>query len=71
MLLYRPEDEDEALFRGYVLCEEERLRRHPSTVWAGGYRWFRSENVVLLERYRTSEEVDRIRTNLLRRLRRI
>jgi hypothetical protein len=62
------EDEDEVLFRKYALCEEERLRRHPATVWTGGYRWFCSENVVPLERYRTSEEIDRIRTNVLRRL---
>ncbi len=67
MLPNRTEDEDEEFFRRFVLCEEERLKRYPTTVWMGGYRWFRSDNVIPLERYRTPEELDRIRINLLRR----
>ena len=67
MLQRRVEDEDEEFFRRFVLCEEDRLKRHPTTVWTGGYRWFRSGNVIPIERYRAPEEINRIRTNLLRR----
>jgi hypothetical protein len=67
MLPSRTEDEDEELFRKFALCEEERLKRYPTTVWTGGYRWFRSPNVIPLERYRTPEQIDRIRLNVLRR----
>ena len=36
--------------------------------WEGiGYRWFESANVVPLERYRDTAEMERIRTVLLRR----
>ena len=61
------EEEDEAFLRQLVLPEEDRRRRFPTSVWTGGYRWFRSKNVIPLERYRTSKEIDRIRVNILRR----
>jgi hypothetical protein len=46
------EEEDGALWRRLVLSEEDRLRLFPGTVRPGGYRWFRSENVVCLEHFR-------------------
>ena len=52
------------------LCWEEKRRQDPFLVWDGSYRWFRSENVVPLERHRTTKEIDQIRVNvLLRRIR--
>ena len=44
-------EEDEAFLRQLVLPQEERQRRYPGSVWAGGYRWFRSPNVLCLEKY--------------------
>jgi hypothetical protein len=45
------DDEDEALLQRLVYPEEER-HLHTSLPWTGGYRWFRSTNVICLERYR-------------------
>jgi hypothetical protein len=59
--------EDDALLRQFVLSEEDRRRRHPRTEWTGGYRWFRSGNVVKLELYRSQEDMARIRGRLLRK----
>jgi hypothetical protein len=47
----RTEEEDEAFLRQLVLPEEDRRRRFPASVWTGGYRWFRSPNVLCLEKY--------------------
>jgi hypothetical protein len=44
-------DEDEALLRSLVRSEEERRHLHP-TAKADGSRWFRSPNVVPIEKYR-------------------
>jgi hypothetical protein len=44
-------DDDEAFFRRLVLPEEDR-RRLTNAPWAGGFRWFRSPNVVDLLVYR-------------------
>jgi hypothetical protein len=51
-----------ALWQRLVLPEEERrwIRN-----WEGSYRWFRSANVVPLERYRGAAEMARIREVLL------
>ena len=49
------------------MCWEEKRQRDPFLVWDGSTRWFRSENVVPLERYRTAKEIDRIRVNVLSR----
>jgi hypothetical protein len=45
--------EDEAFLRRFVVPEEDRPL-FTSAKWTetGGYRWFRSENVVCLEHYR-------------------
>jgi hypothetical protein len=50
------EDEDDLLLRRVVLCEEDRRRLFPLSVWAGGYRWFRSPNIVDLEVRRKAKE---------------
>jgi hypothetical protein len=57
--------QDDAFLQQFVLSEEDRQRRHPTTQWTGGYRWFRSLNVVKLELYRTQAEMDRIRGVIL------
>jgi hypothetical protein len=48
--------EMEAFYRKFILPEEDRdrLTKPP---WCGGYRWFRSANVVALEHYRRSESL--------------
>jgi hypothetical protein len=38
--------------RQVVLPVEDRIRYMPQAKWEGGYRWFRSPNVVCLEKYR-------------------
>jgi hypothetical protein len=45
------DEEDEALLRRLVYPEEER-HLHTPLPWTGGFRWFRSPNVICLERYR-------------------
>jgi hypothetical protein len=49
-------DEDEAFLRSVVLCEEERRRLYPGVEWRGGFRWFRSANVIPMERFRPSRQ---------------
>jgi hypothetical protein len=49
---------DEAFLRQLVLPEEDRLRLHPTVPWTGGFRWFRSPNVILIERWKRSEPED-------------
>jgi hypothetical protein len=51
------EEEDEALLRRLIPCEEDRQRRFPTTTWTGGYRWFKSTNVVCLEHYRRPRSI--------------
>jgi hypothetical protein len=45
--------DDEVLLRRYVIPEEDRPRRttYPAP-YSGGYRWFRSANVICMEQYR-------------------
>ena len=43
--------DDEAFMRTVIFAEEDR-RLFTTAPWDGGYRWFRSTNVVPLERYR-------------------
>jgi hypothetical protein len=44
------EDDEHAFWRRLVLPEED--RRQLGMVWKGGYRWFRSPNVVPIEQWR-------------------
>jgi hypothetical protein len=55
-----------AFARTVTLPEEDRVR-FTSAPWQGGYRWFRSSNVVKLELYRSAAEMDRIRAVILGR----
>jgi hypothetical protein len=47
--------EDEAFLRRITFAEED---RHLFTAmpWGGGYRWFRSPNVVPIERYQAAKK---------------
>jgi hypothetical protein len=45
-------DEQHAFAREIILPEEDRRQLFPTIPWTGGYRWFRSPNVVCLEKYR-------------------
>jgi hypothetical protein len=60
----RLEDKESAFWQRLTLPVEEK-----STWWwwDRSYRWFRSPNVIPLERYRSSAEMTRIRVVLLRR----
>jgi hypothetical protein len=42
--------EDEDWLRQWTVPEEDR-RKHTSLPWTGGYRWFRSPNVVPIEQW--------------------
>jgi hypothetical protein len=44
-------DREHALLRMLIIPEEDRVR-HTSARWAGEYRWFRSPNVVCIEKAR-------------------
>jgi hypothetical protein len=48
----KPKDPGEEFLRTYTWCEEDR-HKYTSAPWDGGFRWFRSPNVVCIERYRT------------------
>jgi hypothetical protein len=54
VMVVSPDDEegDDLLLRRLILCEEDRRRLFPAMPWTGGYRWFKSPNVVDLEAYR-------------------
>jgi hypothetical protein len=47
----RREDDDEAFLRRLTFPEEDRAL-FTSVPWRGGFRWFRSPNVICLERER-------------------
>src|SRR5580704_561228 len=61
-LITQDEDEEDLAFmRKFVRPEEdlrEQRRHHP---WAGGYRYFKSENIVCIEHYRRSAQKQRPR----------
>jgi hypothetical protein len=47
---------------------EEDRRLHPrAPAWDGGFRWFRSANVVDLQNYRSAHEKLRIRVVILKK----
>jgi hypothetical protein len=43
--------EDDQFWQALVPPEEDRAE-YTTAPWTGGYRWFRSPNVICLERYR-------------------
>jgi hypothetical protein len=55
-MMKRYTEEEEESLRRYFPSEEDRalLTREK---WAGGYRWFRSANVVAIEHYRRPESL--------------
>jgi hypothetical protein len=48
-------DEDEDYWMHLVLCEEDRRRKYPTSLPSVGFRWFRSPNVVCIEKYRQAK----------------
>lgn len=53
-------EEEHAFARQLLLPEEDRLK-YTSAKWEGGYRWFRSPNVVCLEKVRLLKAEDESR----------
>ena len=53
------------LYQRLTLPWEEKHRLDPFLTWNGSYRWFRSENIIPLERYQDSETMARVRSNVL------
>jgi len=49
------DQDDEALLRKFTFAEEDR-RLYTTAAWKGEYRWFRSSNVIPLEKYRKRAE---------------
>jgi hypothetical protein len=47
---------EEGFYRRLVLPEEDRDRLNKPP-WCGGYRWFKSENIVCIEHYRRLESI--------------
>lgn len=47
----RTEATPEDFLRSITPSEEDR-RQYTSAAWSGGFRWFRSPNVIPLEQYR-------------------
>jgi hypothetical protein len=54
-MLKRYSEKEETFWQKMILPEEDRLASLANTEWKGGYRWFRSENIVCLEHYRVIE----------------
>jgi hypothetical protein len=61
----QPKQGSNSFWQKLVLPEEDRLAYPSAPAWDGGYRWFRSPNIVDLQSYRSPAEKDRIRTRLL------
>jgi len=53
------------LWHQLVMAEEDRRLCPRAPTWDGGFRWFRSANVVDLQQYRSPAEKERIRAVLL------
>jgi hypothetical protein len=51
-------EDDEVFLRTVVFPEEER-RLFTTTPWGGGFRWFRSANIVPIEKYREMKRKSR------------
>jgi hypothetical protein len=44
-------EQDDSFLREWTIPEEDR-HKYTTQPWAGEYRWFRSPNVICLEKYR-------------------
>jgi hypothetical protein len=51
--------EEEHTFARAVMLPEEDRTKYTSANWQGGYRWFRSSNVMCLEKYRRLKTMGR------------
>jgi hypothetical protein len=60
--------ESEVFWQKLVSAWEDKRQRGPFWTWDGSYRWFRSENVIPLERYRDAAAINRIKINLLSKI---
>jgi hypothetical protein len=58
MALSQKHDDDQ-FWQKLILPEEDHLRLNPDHVWKGGYRWFRSPNVVPIEQARRKRAQNR------------
>jgi hypothetical protein len=47
----KDDEDDEAFLRSLVFPEEDRLQL-TAAAWRGGFRWFRSPNIIPLEKFR-------------------
>jgi hypothetical protein len=47
-----PEDDQADKFLRLVTFPEEDRHLYTNTLWSGGFRWFRSPNVIPIERWR-------------------
>jgi hypothetical protein len=52
----KTQDPGEEFLQRFTWPEEDRCK-FTTAPWSGGYRWFRSPNVVCLERYRARKRV--------------
>jgi hypothetical protein len=59
------DDGREDFYRKFILSWEDKRKLDPLLVWDGSFRWFRSDNVIPLERYRSLEEMTHIRSTIL------
>ena len=59
--------DDEHSFARLITLPEEERARYTSAKWAGGYRWFRSPNVICLEKARRVRLAANARSPSLRR----
>jgi hypothetical protein len=50
-LVRRYSESEEAFYRNLIFPEEER-RQFTTTTWDGNFRWFRSPNIIPIEKYR-------------------
>ena len=54
-MIDRLADEDDETFMRRITFAEEDRHRFTSTPYRSGFRWFKSENVVPIERWRKKE----------------
>jgi hypothetical protein len=52
VMLTQVRNDDDVFWRKLILPEEDRRRLSPDMTGKGGYRWFRSPNVVPIEQWR-------------------
>jgi len=48
---------EDTFWRSLVMSEEDKRLHDPFHVWKGGYRWFRSPNVIPMEQWRRKHKI--------------